>query len=63
MPNCEVNQGYLDEVNHQAYLDVLDVLPPQSSDPEYMKYYQDWANIAGPTHFDPYYSLADEIVY
>jgi len=43
-----------ERINHQAYEDVLDAKAPQSQDAEYLACYHGWANVAGPSHFDPH---------
>ena len=45
--------------NRQAYWDVLDCEPPRYSDEYYLKCYYFWCKVAGPNHFDPYYTVED----
>lgn len=44
-----------DQLNSQAYDDVLDALSPQSDNPVYMECYRFWADIAGERHFNRYF--------
>jgi len=50
----------LENINKQAYQDVLNVLEPQQPDnKDYMERYHFWRTIAGEKHFDPFYDMFD----
>jgi hypothetical protein len=57
---ANLRSGDREKINRQAYLDVLDVLPPQSQDAMYLECYHAWSNIAGEKHFDPHATEAWE---
>ena len=54
-------QSHKEQMNHQAYQDVLECKRAQYTDDEdYMSSYQGWYNIAGgEKHFDPHYCESD----
>ena len=59
---CRRNQivSERDQLNSQAYMDVLDALSPSDPDnPVYMECYRFWRGIAGESHFDRYYCDSD----